>query len=275
MPMTCATRLSRLTAENIATYHRDGYLLPTGAVLPATDFSDLQSTFERLQAAWVAQGGRPEAMDVPHFYFPELMRFLLHPAVLDLVEPLIGPDIALFSSHFICKPPGDGKRVPWHEDSAYWKRQLDPMEVVTVWLALDPSTPENGCMQVIPRSHANGYSRYQEIDAAANIFDTEIAPGQFDPAAAVPCVLAPNQCSLHHAKAIHGSAPNRSARRRCGYTMRYVATSSRFSRELSQYGLHQIYLARGRDRAGNTYGDPSQPNAAWVERFGVFCPKGH
>ena len=68
---------------------------------------------------------------------------------LDVVESLIGPDIALWSSHFLCKPAGTGKRAPWHEDSAYWGQVLDPMEVVTIWLAIDPSTPENGCMRVL------------------------------------------------------------------------------------------------------------------------------
>ena len=43
----------------------------------------------------------------------ELFRWAMSDAVLDLVEPIIGSDIALFSTHFICKPKGDGKRLPW------------------------------------------------------------------------------------------------------------------------------------------------------------------
>ena len=58
----------------------------------------------------------------------------------DFVERFIGPDIALWSSHFICKPSGDGQRVPWHEDSAYWGARLSEHEVLTVWLAIDDST---------------------------------------------------------------------------------------------------------------------------------------
>jgi hypothetical protein len=55
---------------------------------------------------------RPEAMNVPHFMDTALFEWLFDDAVLDLVEPISGPDIALFSSHFICKPQGNGKRVP-------------------------------------------------------------------------------------------------------------------------------------------------------------------
>src|SRR5437762_3017238 len=82
-------------------------------VLPAAEFAALQAHFETKLAALPPEI-RPETMDVPHFTDTKLFRWLLSDAVLDLVEPLIGPDIALFSSHFICKPKGNGKRVPWH-----------------------------------------------------------------------------------------------------------------------------------------------------------------
>src|SRR5436309_7120366 len=117
-------------------------------------------------------------MDVPHFTDTALFRWLFHDDVLDIVSSVLGPDIALFSSHFICKPKGNGKRVPWHEDSAYWGNVLDPMEVCTLWLAIDPSKRENGCMKVIPRTHHHGYSDYESVDATRNVFGTEIVRPQ-------------------------------------------------------------------------------------------------
>ena len=69
---------------------------------------------------------------------PKLFDRVLSNQILDLVEPLLGPDFNLFATHFFCKPKGDGCRVPWHEDSAYWKGMLEPMEAVTVWLAIAP-----------------------------------------------------------------------------------------------------------------------------------------
>lgn len=267
----------RLTPDQVAFYHREGYLLPQVPVLPEREFAALSALFERLLADWTAQGGRPEAMDVPHFYYPELLTYVLHDSVLDLVEPILGPDIALFSTHFVCKPPFDGKRVPWHEDSAYWRKVLDPMDVVTVWLAIDDSTLENGCMSIIPRSHANGYSAYDPLPAGQQVFDSEIRRGEFDEGAAVPCILQRNQASLHHAKMIHGSPANPSAKRRCGYTMRFISTRTRYRSDggHAHHALHQCYLARGRDHAGNAYGDRTKPNQRWIDHFGVFCPKGH
>jgi hypothetical protein len=272
-----------LSPEIVAHYHREGYALPRRQLLPAGDFAALRECFERLQAEWLRHGGRPEHMDVPHFYFPELNRFLLHPQVLDTVEDLIGPDFALFSSHFICKPPGNGKRVPWHEDSAYWRRLFTPgpgmdgdgMEVVTIWLGVDASDLGNGCMHVIPGSHANGYSEYDLIPDENAVFEGNIKAGSFDESRAVPCILRQGEYSLHHAKTIHGSAANTSNRRRCGYTMRYITTRARFHQERSHGGKHQLYLARGVDHAGNAYGDPARPNQAWIDAHGFFIPKGH
>src|SRR3954452_1836358 len=71
--------------------------------------------------------------------------------LLDIASQFVGPDIALFASAYLCKPPGDGQPVLWHQDGSYWP--LDPMEVVSLWLAIDDSVPENGCMRVIPGSH--------------------------------------------------------------------------------------------------------------------------
>jgi hypothetical protein len=266
----------RLNAGEVARFRDEGYLVAPGAVFGPAKFAGLVSYFEQMLAEWPADQ-RPESMDVPHFVHTRLFEWLLDDAVLDLVEPLLGPDIALFSSHFICKPGGDGRRVPWHEDSAYWGDMLTPMQVVTVWLAIDPSDTGNGCMRIIPRSHRtgrSGYSDYDPVTGEETVFGTEIRRGQLDPAQAVDLVLEPNHASLHDGKLMHGSTRNSSPRRRCGYTMRYTSTRSLLHPRCQQH--HQLYLARGVDHAGNSYGDPTRPNHQIVEqRAKVYIKKGH
>jgi phytanoyl-CoA dioxygenase PhyH len=272
-----ATLISpRLTSQEVEFYQREGYLLHHQAVFSRQKFEKLKNHFEELLDQWLADPRMrsPEHMDVPHFIHPSLFEWLLDDAVLNLVEPIIGPDIALWTSHFICKPPAIGKRVPWHEDSSYWKGMIDPMQVVTVWLAIDPSTPSNGCMRIIPRTHHHGFSEYNKINDPA-VFDTEIKRGQFDESKAVDCVLRPNECSLHDGKLIHGSAANTGTMRRCGYTMRYIPTTVKVQSHMLDERGHQVYLARGRDRAGNQYGDSSKPNHAWLERHKDGFPIGH
>lgn len=270
---------ARLTPEQIKQYRSEGYLIVDEPIFPQQRFDSLAAHFEQLLADWQSDPRMrsPEHMDTPHFLDPTLFDWLFDDAVLDLVEPILGPDIALFSSHFICKPAGTGKRVPWHEDSGYWRGRLDPMDVVTVWLAVDPSTPANGCMRVIPGTHntgAAGFSEYDPVDnVSKEVFDTEIKAGTFDESKAVDCVLQRNHASLHDGRLIHGSNPNTGTQRRCGYTMRYISAATKYAG--GEDDPFAIYLARGEDKAGNTYGDPTKVNQAWIDAHPNGFPAGH
>lgn len=249
---------ARLTDEEIKHYREEGYCLPKAKVFSDEKFEALVEHFERKLAEW-PKDERPEAMDTPHFTDPKLNEWALAPEVVDLVEPLLGPDIILFSTHFICKPKSDGRRVPWHEDSAYWKKLLDPMEVATVWLAIDPSTTENGCMYVIPRSHntgRKGFSDYEEVDTSKSVFPTEILKSQRKDELAVPCELQPNHCSLHDARTQHGSPPNTSDKRRCGWTLRFIPAHSKLNPEQQKYQL--MYQARGRNLLNQDLANPEK-----------------
>jgi ectoine hydroxylase-related dioxygenase (phytanoyl-CoA dioxygenase family) len=249
--------MHRLTPADKQFYQEQGYLLPKLKVFPDQDFQALRQYFEQLRDEWENQHGiRPEHMDVPHLYHPELYQWLCHDQILDLVEDIVGPDIVLFSSHFICKPAGIGKRVPWHEDSAYWAHyDIDPLDIVTVWLSIDESSPENGCMRIIPGSHKTADSTYGDLSSDDHsVFSTEINSDQFDESTAVDCVLKANQASLHHGKLIHGSHANTSNKRRCGYTMRYMSSHCK----LKNIGNHRIFLARGQDHSGNQYSEIGQ-----------------
>ena len=269
------TTSPRLSETQVHTFRDQGYLIYSDPIFPDEKFATLKNHFEEKLAALPPEV-RPESMDVPHFADTELFTWLFSDEVLDLVEPLTGPDIALFSSHFICKPKGDGRRVPWHEDSAYWKTMIDPMEIVTVWLAIDPSTRINGCMNVIPRTHREaqkGFSDYDPVDTTRNVFSVEIIKSQRDESKAVACELQPNHASLHDARLMHGSEPNTSNIRRCGYTMRYMSSACRLSAKAAEH--HQIYLARGRDLANQAYADPTKNYQSLIDLRAQIGKKGH
>jgi hypothetical protein len=258
----------RLTPQQVDDYRREGYLIYDQPVLPPAKFERLRASFDQILANF-GTAETPEAMDVPHYMHPELFEWAFDENILDLVEPITGPDIALFSTHFICKPKGNGKRVPWHEDSAYWRNALTPMEVVTVWLALDPSSRENGCMMVIPRSHTSGqqgFSDYLDVpDPSQTVFRNEIVAAHRDDSKRVYIELPPNHCSLHDARVQHGSEPNTSNIRRCGWTLRFTSSAVKFA---DSGGCGLVYLARGQDRAGNTYGDPTRAHPEVMTKRG-------
>jgi ectoine hydroxylase-related dioxygenase (phytanoyl-CoA dioxygenase family) len=243
--------MNTLTQEQVQTFHEQGYILSHQQLFSAEKFAALQAIFEEQLAH---KGDKlSDELDTPHFRDERLLDFLLSDEVLDLVEPLIGPNIALWSSHFICKDPQVGRATPWHEDSAFWKGRCSRYDkIVTIWLAIDRSTRENGCMQVLPGTHltgAGGFSEYDDVDSQRNTFSQQIK--NIDRSNAVAFELEPGECSLHDGRIIHGAEANTSPYRRCGYTMRYMSTEILVYPEKNRG--HRIWLARGKDLAGNTY----------------------
>jgi ectoine hydroxylase-related dioxygenase (phytanoyl-CoA dioxygenase family) len=236
--------------KEVKYYHDNGYLLTGRPMFPREKFDQLFSIFEE----HLANRGnlKPDELDVPHMKDPRLFEFLMASEVLNVVERLIGPDIGLWSSHFICKEPKTGRHTPWHEDSAYWKGRFDRFDqIVTVWLAIDEADIANGCMGVIPGSHHNGFSDYEKLDTDNRIFDKKIKDSQVDESKVVWLELQNNYYSLHDSRIIHGARANTSDRRRTGYTMRYFSNDLVLNREHPDNLQHRIYHCRGENKAGN------------------------
>ncbi|MEV0390115.1 phytanoyl-CoA dioxygenase family protein [Nonomuraea sp. NPDC050643] len=178
---------------------------------------------------------------------PFWVRLVSDARLLDIAELFVGPDIALFASHYISKPPFAGKPVLWHQDGAYWP--LEPMRVVTLWLAVDEATTENGCLRVIPGSHRDDLHALRQRDDVDNVLGSESAV-TVDESKAVDLVLSPGDVEVHHPNILHASNANTSPRRRCGLTIRYIPTSTRITSE--QQPFVSALLLRG-DPGVNVY----------------------
>lgn len=88
-----------------------------------------------------------------------LFDFLRHPKILDVMESLLGPDIACHPAYRVRPKLPDLPQtarltvVPWHQDGAYQDPVCDNNLLVTIWVALTESTVENGCLELIDRAH--------------------------------------------------------------------------------------------------------------------------
>jgi ectoine hydroxylase-related dioxygenase (phytanoyl-CoA dioxygenase family) len=219
-------------------YERDGYVLVRGLV----DTALIDEA--RNHVDWLLEkhpDKRPEALG--HTLMqddPFWVRLVSDDRLLDVAEQFVGPDIALFASHYIAKPPFEGQPVLWHQDGSYWP--LEPMQVVTLWLAIDESTPENGCMRVIPGTHKLSLQPLRPRTDVANVLDSELDPDLVDESRAVDVVLAPGDVSIHDPNLIHGSRANTSPRWRRGLTIRYIPTSTRI---VSDEPWPSAFLVRG------------------------------
>jgi len=212
-----------LTKVQLQKYHKDGYLFPLN-IFSHDEINAIRSELESIEAQ--SENG-PElkrylALNA-HYIFEFVAEAARHPAILDAVESILGPDILAWGSELFLKEPLSPSYVSWHQDLTYWGMGSTEKQV-TAWIALTDSFPLNGCMKFYPGSHRsdelltpidtfaenNALSRGQEL------------PIEIDDDTAVDVCLSAGQVSLHHGRMYHSSGSNRSTTRRIGLTLRYI-----------------------------------------------------
>jgi phytanoyl-CoA hydroxylase len=226
----------------VTKYERDGYTIFRSAISGAL-LADTKRHIDWLSTKYPHV--RPEKLIDPAMVVGDAfwLRLVSDKALLDIAEQFVGPNIALFATGYLSKPARDGQAVLWHQDGSYWP--LDPMNVATLWLAVDPSTPVNGCMRVIPGSHRTGLSTIQERKDVPNVLQSGMDSELVDEEKAVDMALNPGDVSVHHPNVIHGSEANNSDQRRCGLIIRYIATSTKILVPEGE-AYPTAYLLRGR-----------------------------
>lgn len=231
--------MSALSPAQVASFRERGILHP----LRALDERQLADVRRRYLANADAIKGRGNQK--PHLLYTWLDGIVRHPAILDAVESVLGPDLLCWSSQFFTKPAGDAAYVSWHQDATYWG--LSSHDVVTAWVALTSSTTRSGCMQVVPGTHREQVKHEDRFDDANMLSRGQEIAVKIDPSQVVNVELQPGEMSLHHVLLFHGSEPNRSEQPRIGYAIRYVPTHVRQLSPIRDSAL----LVRGRDTHGH------------------------
>lgn len=270
----CKERLRgvMLSDIEIEAYRRDGIVVPSFQ-LSASRLRAMHAALDQLLASNPENSS--DSMLCPHLIFdaaqdvpgmhplrgtPAWLEFARDPAILDMVEQLIGPDLILWGTTVFGKPAERGTETPWHQDGDYWP--IRPRATCSVWIALDESTQDNGCLRVIPGSHTGGrIYRHHRVQGRKTTLAWEADGEQFEDRAARDIVLKPGQMSLHDVNLLHGSRANTSARRRAGFALRIMPANAHFDHALGQrnydsgrdrinYGRRALYQLRGRDTCG-------------------------
>jgi len=236
-----------LSAERVSSYRANGYLYPNDALSPA----EVAHYREQLRKTEAHLGGSLMEIDRKyrgnlHFLCRWVDDLIRHPAILDVVEDLIGPDILLYTSRFFIKEPHSEGIAAWHQDSTYFG--LRPFEHVTAWLALCNVTKEAGPVEFAVGSHIRG-QLLQQSNVVKNSVNTagQIIVEWFDQSQTDFAILKPGQFSLHHTCVVHQSAPNHSDERRVGLALSFIPTRVR------HIGSKRMpaCLVRGKDEYGH------------------------
>jgi phytanoyl-CoA hydroxylase len=225
--------MKRLNEDHVKTYRTDGFLVLQDIVDPS-QIAELRTVTEEmvLQSAGreksddvfdfgSGQGGRQlRRIKSPERCSPVYAGVMGADTILDCVADLLGHDIRFWSGKLNLKQPGGGQAVEWHQDWAFGPATND--DILTVGIPLDDATIENGCLFVLPGSHSGPVlDHWRGGQFVGAVEEAEIDPGQ-----AVPLEVRAGGISVHHVRAVHGSAPNRSISQRRLLLYSYAAADA-------------------------------------------------
>ena len=214
-----------LSDEQRRAYDRDGYLMVEDAVSAdqlaelrriAHDLIDRSRTVTASDEVYDLDAGHgPETprltrIKLPHLRHPFFWEVLRGSAMTEVLTDLLGPDTVLQTSKLNTKAPGGGAAVEWHQDWAFYPHTNDAM--LAFGLMLEDVGEENGPLMVVPGSHRGPILSHH----ADGVFCGAVDPDDpaFERGRAVTLTGRAGSMSVHHARTLHGSAPNRSDRAR-------------------------------------------------------------
>lgn len=245
-----------LTADQILSFNRQGYIKPL-RIFDEGEMAEYRDQLDEMMAASLAAGQTSYSIISAHLKSPAVYDLLTTSQVVAYVKDLLGEDVIAWGAHCLCKLPGDGKQISWHQDASYWP--LSPSRTVTAWLAIDDADEGNACMRFVAGSHRRGHLEYRQSEANEENVLNQTVDDVEQYGSVVYDELEAGEISLHSDLLLHGSDINRSERRRFGLTMRYCAAEVRAEMGWNSEGV----VVSGSDPSGH-WADQPRPTAVAV-----------
>lgn len=202
---------------DVEAYEREGFAIFPG-LLQGTLLAQLQAESDRVFAEGLAPGasdlfdyeptppGAPRAVQrlrKPTVYSPFYMELARQPLILDLVEPLLGPDIRLHHSKINVKAPNVGSPLEWHQDWAFIPHTNRSLAIVSVFI--DDCPHAKGPMLMLPGSHRGKLHDHHHD----GVFFGAIDPALLELDRAVELPGPAGTVTVHSPMTVHGSGFNR------------------------------------------------------------------
>ena len=232
---------NRLTRAEVDFFVENGYLGPYAAMSPE-DMAPIRREIEN--KVLTSDGPNPRSRGQSrHMDQPVVYDLATHPAIIDRIAGLLGPDLIVWATNFWLKPPG-GAEIPWHQDINFWP--LEPPLNTSAWLAIDKVTVENSCVQIIPGSHRQSLPHTRAPEGVA--FGKMADPAAFEASGAMNMELAPGEFFIFSERTLHRSSVNTSDRRRLGISIRVTLPIVHVFQDSSPlHQGHTAILAKGKD----------------------------
>ena len=296
----------KLSAQQLERFWEDGYLvienaLDDGDIDPVIEeygewidrraralhsagklsqlFSD--ETFERRLASITSESLEIyDDVDIDHMPGRATFEFLRNDHLMDVVEPIVGPEITCSPiQHVRAKLPdslrdpeeqsargesGIDRRVaghvaPLHQDAQVHLEEADSTFILTVWLPMCDATVDNGCLEVFPGVHK------EETVYWSPGFG--LAPEQLDGREAVALPVRKGGVILMHKLTPHRSGPNTTDGIRWSMDLRYQKTGTPTGRS-----FYPDFVTRSRSRPESVYDDYDEWTRRWEAGLAEYAP---
>jgi ectoine hydroxylase-related dioxygenase (phytanoyl-CoA dioxygenase family) len=214
-----------ITDSQRAALDEDGYFILEN-VFTAEEMDELAGRIEahqrRHEEAIAAKGGTQGISRANEITFTShlaqndeaIRAFVLRPEFVAITTEILGPDVDLYWNQSVFKSPEGQKQFPWHQDDGY--TPVTPSPYLTLWLALNDATPENGCISVMPGSYKRGLLPHKQSDIGLVCHDAE------DPDQGVLVPVKAGSLAVFWSLTMHKSGANLSSGPRKAFVIQYA-----------------------------------------------------
>jgi ectoine hydroxylase-related dioxygenase (phytanoyl-CoA dioxygenase family) len=183
---------------------------------------------------------------------PAFRALITNPAIVAMAARLTGArQLRLWHDQIQYKPKALGGRLGWHQDSPLWATLQPKHEQITAWVALDDAEADNGCMYMVPGSHAWGDQQAQ----LNTLPEGGQLPERFDghPVYLVMCPVKSGHVHFHHSLTWHGSGPNHSSRPRRAIGIHFMTEKTTYQAAGDHLMKPFITVADGAPLSGDVF----------------------
>jgi hypothetical protein len=202
----------QLSAGEITFYQREGYLLLPGLISEEQALTLRDEVLHILEAIGSLKGASKLTQSSEYLTGSGLDRLINSPNLGAVAGQLMGGPSTVYLPFTAAKTPGGG-RFHFHQDNQYTRFDGPG---INLWFALCPMTPENGCLQVVPRSHLQG-----TLDSQLSGDGDQHKKILWEPEDFLPVRMRPGDCVAFSRLTVHGSGPNLSNDIRTGYAIQF------------------------------------------------------
>ncbi|MNZ69165.1 Phytanoyl-CoA dioxygenase (PhyH) [compost metagenome] len=208
--------LRALTEEQKSRFETEGYLVVRG-LFSEENLSEIDHTFEVIAERRIPGHFEPDLSgDVvdplrryprvmhPHRFDETAKKYMLHPAVMDVLADLYGEEALAAQSMFYYKPPGSRGQA-LHQDNFYLK--VEPGNCIAAWTAIDPADEENGGLLIVPKTNEYEIVCPEMADSKESFTTHFVKPPKDEKA--IPVVMERGDVLFFNGNLIHGSYRNK------------------------------------------------------------------